>query len=255
MAETNAPATPAEPKLATKQRQRRKPEDRSVTAVNDSRTEKDVAKLIDCLAEWTRDLQAVRSGAPEVPPRRSRSPSRVRRVVSTASRTPSYPRGNPLTESMEFTDRDGAVWLAYIEGAQSAPRRQRGSATALPGRHLRFDSATESRFTSLVPAGSPFLGEARLQSLLAEAQPNLPSALNTGSPARARFSLGHRVIEWSTLAVESGREAIADWSRRWQKKASPSEALRRHVLELLSGAANTMHGMVDVLLGHRPARP
>ena len=26
-----------------------------------------------------------------------------------------------------------------------------------PGRHLRFDSLTESRFTCAVPAGSPFL--------------------------------------------------------------------------------------------------
>ena len=255
MAGRNAPSKPAEPKLANRQRYQKKPEYESVPAVNYSRTEKDVVKLIDCLAEWTRDLQAARSAAPEVPPRRSRSPSHARRVASTVSRTPAYPRGNPLTESMEFTDRDGVVWLAYIEGAQPAPRRQRGSANVLPDRHLRFDSATESRFTSLVPAGSPFLAESRLQSLLDEAQPDLPLALTTGSPARARFSPGHRVIKWFTRAVESGREAMADWPRRWQQTASRREALRRDTLELLSGAANTMHGMVEVLLGHRPARP
>jgi hypothetical protein len=255
MAGRNPPPRPAQPKLANGHRHQSKPEYESVTAVNYRKTEKDVVKLIDCLAEWTRDLRAARSAPPEVPRRRSRSPSPARRVVSTVSRTPSYPRGNPLTESMEFTDRDGAVWLAYIEGGRRDPRRQVGSATILPDRHLRFDSATESRFTSLVPAGSPFLAEARLQSLLDEAQPDLPLALTTGSSARARFSPGHRVIKWSTRAVESGRDAIADWSRRWQQTASRREAVRRHTLELLSGAANTMHGMVEVLLGHRPARP
>ncbi|HEX5575636.1 MAG TPA: hypothetical protein VFX42_07155 [Gemmatimonadales bacterium] len=152
---------------------------------------------------------------------------------------------------MEFTDRDGAVWLAYIEAGRRAPKRKVGTATVLPDRHLRFDSATESRFTSLVPAGSPFLAETRLQSLLDEAQADLPLALTTGSPARARFSPGHRVIQWSTRAVESGGEAIADCSRRWQQTASGREALRRHTLELLLGAANTLHGMVEVLLGHR----
>ena len=255
MEERNAPPQPAEPKLANRHGHQRKPESESVTAVNYRKTEKDVAKLIDFLAEWTRDLRAARSAAPEVPPRRSRSGSDARRAVSTVSQTPFYPRGNPLTESMEFTDRDGADWLAYIESAQRAPGKQLGSASALPDRHLRFDSATESRFTSLVPAGSPFLAEARLQSLLDEAQPDLPLAVTTGSPARALSNPGDRVIEWSTGAVESGRGAIAAWSRGWQQTASRSEAMRRDVLELLSGAANTMHGMVEVLLGHRPARP
>ena len=254
MAEKNAPK-PAEPRLANRQPHQRKPEYESVTVENYRKTEKDVVKLIDCLAEWTRDLRAARSAAPTVPPPRSRSRSHARRVVSTVPVTPFYPRGNPLTESMEFTDRDGAVWLVYIEGARRPVRRQLGSATVLPDRHLRFDSATESRFTSVVPAGSPFLAEARLQSLMDEAQPDLPLALTTGSPARALSSPGYRVNEWSTRAVESGREAIADWSRRWQQTASRSEALRGHVLKLLSGAANTMHGMVEVLLGHRPARP
>jgi len=144
---------PAEPKPANRHRQQRKPEYPSVTAVNYRKTEKDVAKLIECLAEWKRDLRAARSAAPEVPPRRSRSGSDARRAVSTVSQTPFYPRGNPLTESMEFTDRDGTVWLAYLESAQRATGKQRGSASALPDRHLRFDSPTESRFTSLVPAG------------------------------------------------------------------------------------------------------
>ena len=254
MAARNVSPQPAEPKPANRHRQQRKPEYPSVTAVNYRKTEKDVAKLIDCLAEWKRDLRAARSAAPEVPPRRSRSGSHARRVVSTVSLTPFYPRGNPLTESMEFTDRDGAVWLAYIEGAQRAPGKQLGSASDLPDRHLRFDSATESRFTSLVPAGSPFLAEARLQSLLDEAQPDLPLAVTTGSPARALSNPGYRV-----MSGRSGRR-IGSWGDRGPvptvaETASRSEAMRRDVLELLSGAANTMHGMVEVLLGHRPARP
>jgi hypothetical protein len=249
MARRNALPQPAEPKPATRQRHLRKPDSESVTSVKYRKTEKDVAKLIDCLAEWTQELQAARSAASQVLPRSTRSRSEARSVVSTVPPAPSYPRGNPLTESMEFTDRDRAVWLVYIEGAPRPPGWYLESGTALPDRHLRFDSASESRFTSHLPAGSPFLAEARLQSLLDEAQPDLPSALTTGSPARALSSPGY------PRSVESGREGIADRSRRWHETASRSEALRRHVLELLSGAANTMHGMVEVLLGHRRARP
>ena len=252
MARRNAPPGPTKAKAANKPRIQRKPKDEGVTVVNDRKTETDVAKLIDCLDEWTRELRAARSPAPEVPARRSRSSAQVRKVVSTVSPTPSYPRGNPLTESMEFSDRQGVVWLAYIEGAPLTPSEQRGRAAVLPDRHLRFDSAIESRFTSHVPAGSPFLAEARLQSLLDEAEPDLPVAVTAGSPTRA---LINPVTEWSARAVESGREVIADGSRRWQETASQREALRRQVLERLSGAANTMQGMVDGVLGHRPAQP
>jgi hypothetical protein len=255
MAGSNASPKPAETKLAKTRRHQRKPEYVSVTAMNYRKTEMDVAKLIDCLTEWRRELRTARSAAQEVAPRRSRSPSRARRMVSTLSLTPSYPRGNPLTESMEFTDGDGRGWLAYIEGARrDPPTPKRRGTTVLPDRYLRFDSATESRFTSLLPAGSPFLAEARLQALLHEAQPGLLSAPTNGSPAAASFRLGHRVIDWSTRALESGRDAIADWSRRWEEAASRREALRCHVLELWSGAANRLHGIVGVLLGHRPIR-
>src|SRR4051812_19551389 len=193
----------AEPKPANRSRQPRKPESQPVSAVNYRKTEKDVAKLIDCLTQWERDLRAARAVPPEAHSQRGRSRSDARRLVST----PFYPRGNPLTESMEFTDRDGAVWLAYIEGALQAPGNQRGRASVLPDRHLRFDSATGSRFTSLVPAGSPFLTEARLQALLAEAHLDLPVAVTTGSPAGALSNPAHRAIEWSVRAAESGRGA------------------------------------------------
>jgi hypothetical protein len=244
------PAEPeqAEPKPANRPRRQRKPEYPPVAPVNYRKTEKDVAKLIDCLSEWERDLRAARSATPDVPLRRSRSRSDSPRRGSTASLKPRYPRGNPLTDWMEFTDRDGAIWLAYIESPKPDPVKQRGSASVLPDRHLRFDSASESRFTSLVPAGSPFLSETRLQSLLDEGQPYLPPAAATSAPARAVSNPGHRVVEWSTRALEAGRGAIADWSRRWR-------VARRDVLDALSGAAHTMHGMVEALLGHRPARP
>jgi hypothetical protein len=254
MARRNALPQPAEPKLASRQRHQRKPDSESVTSVKYKKTEKDVAKLIDCLAEWTQELQAARSAAPQVLPRRTRSRSEARSVVSTVPPAPSYPRGNPLTESMEFTDRDRAVWLVYIEGTPRPPGWYLESGTALPDRHLRFDSASESRFTSHLPAGSPFLAEARLQSLLDEAQPDPPLTMTTGSPAPALSSPGDLATEWSTGAVEAGREAIADWSQQWQQTASRMEPLRRHLHELLSGATNTMHGMVEGLLRHRPAR-
>jgi hypothetical protein len=255
MARRNPPPKPAEPKPATRQRHQRKPNSESVTSVKYRKTDKDVAKLIDSLAKWTRDLQAARSAAPEGSPRRHSSRSEARRAVSTVSSAPSYPRGNPLTESMEFSDRDGAVWLVYIESASGPPGWQLEISSALPDRHLRFDSASESRFTSHLPAGAPFLAEARLQSLLDEAQPDPPLTMTTGSPAPALPSLGDRAIEGSTGPVEAGREAIASWSRQWQQTASRMEARRRHLHELLSGATNTMHGMVEVLLRHRPARP
>src|SRR5215218_9123081 len=251
MARRNAPPGRTKAKAAKKPRIQRKPNE-GPTVVNYRKTENDVAKLIDCLNDWTQDLRAAHSAALEVPPPRSRSSSHTRKVVSKASRTPSYPRGNPLTESMEFTDRDGVVWLAYIEGAPLTPSEQRGRAAVLPDRHLRFDSPVESRFASHVPAGSPFLAEARLQSLLDNAEPDIPMASTTDSPKRALIG---PVTEWSARAVESGREVIADGSRCWQETASQREALRRQLLERLSGAANTMHGMVDVVLDHRPAQP
>ena len=67
--------------------------------------------------------------------------------------TPLCPWGNPLTESMPFTDGGGVGWLAYIKGVPAdRPPRLQGS-TTLPGRRLRFDSATESRMTTQVPGG------------------------------------------------------------------------------------------------------
>jgi hypothetical protein len=247
MAGRKAAPKPAEPKLTKRQRNRSQVEYENVAAVNYNKMEKDVVRLIDCLTEWTRDLQATRSKA-AVPPRTKRSTPRGRRVVSATLPGPRYPRGEALTEPMRFTDRNGAVWLAYIEGGRRPQRRQRRRATVLPDRHLRFDGATESRFTSLVPAGSPFLGEARLRSLLEDSHPDLPSLLGTAAPAPRQ-----RVSRWSTRAVKSGREVMGDSYRWWREGASQREARRRRFVELLSGAADRVHGMMNNLLGDRPA--
>ena len=76
-----------------------------------------------------------------------------------------YPRGNPLTESMPFTDRNGTRWLVYIEGIPG-PHGGPWHRATIPGRQLRFDSPAESRATTELPAGSPFLADVRLQALL-----------------------------------------------------------------------------------------
>jgi len=82
---------------------------------------------------------------------------------------PLIPRGNPLTELMDFTTAEGDRWVAYIEGYDLVRPRRLLAQTVLPGRRLRFDSATESRITPTRPAGAPFLPERRLLSLLAAA--------------------------------------------------------------------------------------
>jgi hypothetical protein len=252
MAGRRAAPKPAEPEVPKRRRHQKKLTHESVPARSTGRTEKDVIKLINCLAEWTRDLRAARSASPSVTPRSSGPRSHPRRRGSSVSGTPSYPRGNPLTESMEFTDRAGTVWLAYIEGAEPATSRPSSTVTVLPERHLRFDSTTASRFTSRVPAGSPFLAEARLQSLLDEARSELPLP-STSSSARA-VRPRSRAIEWSGRAIESSRGAIADWSRRWRGTTSRRRALRRHLSDLAAGAVHSMHGLVEVVLGRRPAR-
>jgi hypothetical protein len=169
------------------------------------------------------------------------------------SLTPFYPRGNPLTESMPFTDGDGVSWLAYIEGAPPVPARL-WSQTVLPGRRLRFDSATESRVTARLPAGSPFLTDARLQALLDEAEPVPPLASATASSPGDASNLGHPMIKWADRAGESGRAVVAEWSRGWQRRANWRRTLHRRVMELLSGATETLHVTVLGVLGRRRAR-
>jgi hypothetical protein len=249
MAGRKAAPKPSAPKAPNTQRRQTPVETKSDAALDRSRREEDMIRLIDSLTEWTREMQAVRPAAPETPAPRRRSPSRAKKVAVTASATTLYERGNPLTQSMTFTDRDGAVWLAYVEGAEPAPTGRLRKPTVLPGRRLRFDSATASRFTTSVPAGSPWLAEARLQSLLDEARPDQPPAATGGAPAA-----GEWVVEWPVRAAKSGQEAVADGFRRWQEGAPKRKALGRRVIDLASEAAESVHGVTDIILGHRPAR-
>jgi hypothetical protein len=125
--------------------------------------------------------------------------------------TPFYPRGDPLTESTPFTDVDGVGWLAYVEAVPAGRPPRRQDRVTLPGRRLRFDSATESRTTTPVPAGSPFLSDARLRCLLDAAQPVPPPPPSRRSSDVRR----HPVIELASRAEELGA-ALADpsWPRR-----------------------------------------
>ena len=84
----------------------------------------------------------------------------------------------------------------------------------MPGRRVRFDSADESRFTSMVPAGSPFLPELRLQVLLAHSTvlPAVRPAEPRPAPAwqhgwelvQAAWWAGTRCCEIVIAAAQSG---------------------------------------------------
>jgi hypothetical protein len=149
----------------------------------------------------------------------------LRKWSPPVSLTPFYPRGNPLTESMPFLASDGVHWLAYIEGVPSDPPPRLWRQVVLPGRRLRFDSANESRVTSHLPAGSPFLTDGRLQSLLDEAQLVPSPAFSPTWQSRGSTILRHPVIEWVTRAGQVGRVVLADWSRQWRRGANQRQVL------------------------------
>jgi hypothetical protein len=249
MAGRKAVPKPAATKTTKRPRRQIPIETKSDAAVERSRREEDMVRLIDSLTEWTREMQAAHPAKPEAPAPRRRSPTSARKAAAKPSPAPLYPRGNPLTEAMKFTDRHGTVWLAYVEGTEPSPTHRRWKATVLPGRRLSCDGPTESRFTSSIPAGSPFLAEARLQSLVDEARPDPAPADSVPAP-----TAGEWVVEWPVRAAKSGQEAVADGYRRLQEGAPQLKALGRRVIDLASDAAESVHGITDVILGHRPAR-
>jgi hypothetical protein len=136
---------------------------------------------------------------------------------------------------MELSGPDGVQWIVYIEALPPVRRWRLLSQTVLPGRRLRLDSAEESRVSSPVPAGSPFLGERRLLAILAASmplpavEPPLPSpallwrarwealgAVTRAWWARARTLTGvgravvHRVLEAVSFSLLSG---TSGWPR------------------------------------------
>jgi hypothetical protein len=143
------------------------------------------------------------------------------------SHDPLLPRGNALTEVMEFTARDGGQWVAYIEGFPAVRTRRLFPRTVLPGRRLRFDSATESRVSGEVPAGSPFLSERRLLALLA-ASSVLP-------PVEAAPAAPSRVSRWRTARHAASRQGQAAWSRGRRLAADAMESVYLAVDAILHG--------------------
>jgi hypothetical protein len=137
------------------------------------------------------------------------------------------PWGNPLTEVMELTARDGVRWVAYIDGLPPAHPGRFLKQTVLPGRRLRFDSTTESRVSPELPAGSPFLTECRLLGLLG----------------------GSRLLP----EVEPSPQSRALLRRRrWQAMVARGGALRARGLRAVAGAVHAAHLAVEALLyGHR----
>ena len=97
-----------------------------------------------------------------------------RAPAGTAARNsvfPNYSRGNALTPTVNFVDRDRTSWLVYIEPGPAEPALW-PNAALIPGRRLRFDSVDRSVMaTGPIPAGAPYLGDQRLQVLLDEAEP------------------------------------------------------------------------------------
>jgi hypothetical protein len=153
---------------------------------------------------------------------------------------------------MDLTSRDGTRWAVYVEAVPSNRRRARISGVdLLPDRRLRFDSNSESRVLSEVPAGSPFLPEARLQELLAFAAPlagagspaevSLPPEADRGSsqsPARA-LQLGAAVA--ATAAVTEG-------ARRWRQARERQRSIRSRLDRGLAAAAERVTLWVGALL-------
>ncbi len=161
---------------------------------------------------------------------------------------PPYPVGLPLTESMEFTGRDGTSWLVYIEAVPPPPRSRWRSQTLLPARRLRFDSVRESRIVTPVPAGAPFLTDVRLQGLLDRSAPlDLSGA---GEPARPQRR--HDVRRSAGHEARSAASLLAEGRQRWSRGAEGRRAFRSRVEAGAVLAADRVVAWVAGLLKGRP---
>jgi hypothetical protein len=146
-----------------------------------------------------------------------------------------YPQGNALTEPMPFTDRSGVAWLAYIEAG--AAYRPMWSQAVLPERHIRFDSQVGSWFTTQVPAGSPFLAEARLRALLDQALPVPPAGFQQEVPV----GHPHPALVWAARAGALGRALAGDWSRRVQELGSDISGIIHLAVLAVQGRNRARH--------------
>ena len=162
---------------------------------------------------------------------------------------PFYPRGNALTETMPFTDPDGVRWLVYIEGVPPDPQRRRWGQAVLPGRRLRFDSATESRTSTHVPAGSPYLTEERLQGLLDQTHP----VLLAGPQSRAAATRARLPPTSESGAREQPVGAASEASRwRWRWASERAPRLLDRLKQFVSAAVGAMR-LLESTIRSRPA--
>ena len=189
-------------------------------------------------------MAPARSLASRRPPPPRRGPPVVQRSL--------YPRVNALTETMPFTDRAGVCWLVYIEGVPREPTpRPPWERATMPGRRLRFDSAIESRTSMDVPAGSPFLSDARLQRLLDDAL-----AVSPPPPSRRSSDVRrHPVIELASRAGELGAVLTnQSWPRR--RVADRRLAVPYRLRQLVSTAfERLLEPVAAVLTRRRRPRP
>lgn len=138
--------------------------------------------------------------------------------------------GIPLTDTVAFSSADGMRWVAYVEGfpresPRFPPRR------LLPGRRVRFDSEAGSWVSEEVPAGSPFLDEARLRALLRRAQPL--SFQEIQRPTPIAVLLRRQVAERLERASRWTRAASGAALRYWREDGA-------RVAERLQGALARM---------------
>jgi hypothetical protein len=152
---------------------------------------------------------------------------------------------------MELTGRDGTRWLVYVEAVPSnRPRARISGVDLLPDRRLRFDSASESRVLGEVPAGSPFLPEARLQELLAFAAPLAGAeALETPLPAdNDRGGSGSPTRAIKLGAAVAATAAVTEGVRRWHQARERRRSIRSRLDRGLAAAAERVTLWVGALL-------
>jgi hypothetical protein len=153
---------------------------------------------------------------------------------------------------MEFTAGDGTCWLVYIEAIPLPPPPRWRAPTLLPARRLRFDAVSQSRVTTPVPAGSPFLTETRLQTLLDGAIPvGLWELGAVSREDRQRWLVRTGAHAGLAVAAVAGA-ALAESSRRLKQAAERHRSFRSRTEALVAEAGSRVSMWVTELLKGRP---
>jgi hypothetical protein len=122
---------------------------------------------------------------------------------------------------MPLTTADGVRWIAYVEGFPRESLRFRNR-TMLPGRRLRFDSASGSWISLIVPAGAPFLSQGQLTELLRRAQPFPPPFIPPRVPRHVLF--WRWMVERMVRGVRWGFALAGETHRRWREDRARAAA-------------------------------